>query len=77
MPHFKVWHYAPGLSDADRERLAAALEKVATEVLGTSPDAVSVDEVPVDPAAWRAEVYDVEIGPRSAALVRRPGYSVE
>jgi 4-oxalocrotonate tautomerase len=76
MPHFKVWHFAPELTDDQRQRLAAALETVAVDILGTSPDAVSVDEIAVPEDAWKADVFDVEIVPRHEALVRKPGYSM-
>lgn len=76
MPHFKIWHFHPELTDEQRQRLAAALETVAVDILGTSPSAVSVDEIGVPEDAWKADVFDVEILPRHEDLVRRPGYSM-
>jgi 4-oxalocrotonate tautomerase len=76
MPHFKVWHFAPELTDDQRRRLAAALETVAVDILGTTPNAVSVDEIAVPEDAWKVDVFDVEITPRRDALVREPGYSM-
>jgi len=76
MPHFKVWHFHPELTDDQRQRLAAALETVAVDILGTSPSAVSVDEIAVPEDAWKAGVFDVEILPRHEDLVRKPGYSM-
>ncbi|MET3451549.1 MULTISPECIES: tautomerase PptA [Curtobacterium] len=76
MPHFKIWHFPPELTDGQRQRLAAALETVAVDVFGTSPNAVSVDEIAVPEDAWKVDVFDVEIGPRHEGLVRKPGYSM-
>ena len=76
MPHFKIWHFHPELTDDQRQRLAAALETVAVDILGTSPSAVSVDEIGVPEDAWKADVFDVEILPRREDLVRKPGYSM-
>lgn len=76
MPHFKVWHFAPELTEDQRQRLATAIEALAAEVLGTSPAAVSVDEIAVPEGNWKTDVFDVEIAPRHDALVRKPGYSV-
>ncbi|OII01211.1 MULTISPECIES: tautomerase family protein [unclassified Curtobacterium] len=76
MPHFKIWHFHPELTDDQRQRLAAALETVAVDILGTSPSAVSVDEIGVPEDAWKADVFDVEILPRHEDLVRKPGYSM-
>lgn len=76
MPHFKIWHFHPELTDDQRQRLAAALETVAVDILGTSPSAVSVDEIGVSEDAWKADVFDVEILPRHEDLVRKPGYSM-
>lgn len=76
MPHFKVWHFAPELTDDQRQRLVAALETVAVDILGTAPSAVSVDEIAVAEDAWKDDVFDVEIAPRHEALVREPGYSM-
>lgn len=76
MPHFKIWHFAPEFSDDQRQRLAAALETIAVEILGSSPSAVSIDEITIKQEAWKADVFDVEIAPRDADLVRKPGYSM-
>ncbi|WIB75838.1 hypothetical protein DEJ28_09010 [Curtobacterium sp. MCPF17_002] len=76
MPHFKIWHFAPELTDDQRLRLAAALETVAVDILGTSPSAVSVEGIAVPGDAWKATVFDVEIVPRHEDLVRKPGYSM-
>lgn len=76
MPHFKIWHFHPELTDDQRQRLATALETVAVDILGTSPSAVSVDEIAVREDAWKADVFDVEILPRHEDLVRKPGYSM-
>ena len=76
MPHFKVWHFGPELPVETREEFASELTQLAVRVFSCAPEAVSIDEIGVEPARWNDSVYDVEIAPQVGRLAREPGYTL-
>ena len=73
MPHVVVQLW-PGKSEQQKQRLADAITKSVTSILGYGDGSVSVgfDEVASD--AWREEVYVPDIIEKKASLYKKPGY---
>ncbi len=77
MPHVTIKHFAPGLSDDRKRRLADAISAVIVEHFATYEGAVSIALQPVDPAAWQDEVFAPEIAAHPARLIKAPHYEEE
>jgi 4-oxalocrotonate tautomerase len=73
MPHVivKLW---PGQSEDKKQRLARAIVKDVTTVLGYGDESVSVSMEEVDSREWLAKVYTPDIEGKPAQLYKKPGY---
>lgn len=76
MPHIHVSMY-PGTSEADKQRLAIALQKTVVDAIGVSPAAVSVRLAEVQADEWLLEVYNKDIRDAGDELFVPPGYTME
>jgi len=74
MPHVLVKLYR-GRSEQQKARLAAALTKAVTDVLGCGDDAVSVAIEDVAPQDWADQVYAPDIIGKPKTLYKKPGYT--
>jgi len=76
MPHVtvKLW---PGMSEAQKQRLAEEITRSVTAILGYGEESVSVAMEEIDSADWRTEVYDPDIRDRPAGEVYKAlGYTM-
>ena len=73
MPHVivKLW---PGPSEEQKARLAEAITRDVTEILGLGEESVSVAIEEVGPRDWAEKVYNPEILGKPEQLYKKPGY---
>lgn len=73
MPHVivKLW---PGKSEQQKQRLADAITKDVTSILGYGDESVSVGFEEVRPHDWRHQVYLPDIVEKAETLYKKPGY---
>jgi 4-oxalocrotonate tautomerase len=64
----------PGKSEQQKARLADAITKDVTDILGYGDESVSVGFEEVDADAWRDEVYRPDIVAKESTLYKKPGY---
>ena len=75
MPHVvvKLW---PGKSERQKTRLAEAIVKDVTEVLGYGPESVSVAFEEISSREWAEKVYKPDIQDNAGKLYKKPGYDL-
>jgi len=75
MPHVivKLW---PGKSERQKARLADAIVKDVTHLLGYGEDSVSVAFEEVSSKAWAEKVYKPDILGNPDKLYKKPGYDL-
>ncbi len=75
MPHVvvKLW---PGKSERQKTRLAEAIAKDVTEVLGYGPESVSVAFDEIGSREWAEKVYKPDIQDNAGKLYKKPGYDL-
>lgn len=75
MPHVivKLW---PGKTAAQKTRLAEAITRNVTEVLGYGEESVSVAFEEVAASDWAEKVYRPDIAAQPDKLYRKPGYAM-
>ena len=73
MPHVivKLW---PGPSEEQKARLAAAITRDVTEILGLGEESDSVAVEEAEPRDWAERVYRPDIAGRPHLLYKQPGY---
>jgi 4-oxalocrotonate tautomerase len=76
MPHVivKLW---PGKSEQQKQRLADAIARDATEILHYGEESVSVAMEEVASRDWAERVYRADIEAKPDQLYKKPGYKVE
>ena len=76
MPHVivKLW---PGKSEEQKTRLAAAITRDVTEILGYGDESVSVAMEEIKPQDWAEKVYKADIQDKRTKLYKDPGYTLE
>lgn len=76
MPHIivKLW---PGKTEQQKTRLAAAITKDATEILGYGDESVSVAMEEIKPKDWAEKVYKADIQDKQNKLYKEPGYDLK
>ena len=75
MPHVDIKCFPRELTDEHKTALAADITEVLIRHLNSKESAVSVALTLVEPDAWQA-VWDSEIAPQMAQLIKKPGYSM-
>ena len=75
MPHVDIKCFPRELTDEQKTALAADITEVLIRHLNSKESAVSVALTQVEPDAWQA-VWDSEIAPQMAQLIKQPGYSM-
>ena len=75
MPHVivKLW---PGPSEQQKARLAEAITKNVTDILGLGEESVSVSVVEVAARDWAEKVYTPDIANKPEQLYKLPGYGL-
>lgn len=75
MPHVDIKCFPRDLSDKQKSALAADITEVIIRHLQSKDSSVSVALTKVEPEAWQG-VWDAEIKPQMATLIKKPGYSM-
>ncbi|MCS1421313.1 tautomerase PptA [Citrobacter portucalensis] len=75
MPHVDIKCFPRSLTDEQKTALAADITEVIIRHLQSKDSSVSVALNEVKPEAWQA-VWDKEIVPQMARLIKKPGYSM-
>ena len=75
MPHVivKLW---PGKSERQKAKLAEAITKNVTDVLGYGEESVSVAMEEVEPRDWAEKVFKPDIVNKPDQLYKKPGYGL-
>ncbi len=73
MPHVvvKLW---PGPSESQKARLAEAITRDVTAILGLGEKSASIAVEEVEPGDWAARVYQPDIAGEPDTLYKKPGY---
>lgn len=75
MPHVDIKCFPRDLNDEQKTALAADITEVLIRHLNTKDRAVSVALNQVQESDWQ-QVWDNEIAPQMATLIKKPGYSM-
>lgn len=75
MPHVDIKCFPRDLDDEQKTALAADITEVLIRHLNTKDRAVSVALNQVQESDWQ-QVWDNEIAPQMATLIKKPGYSM-
>jgi 4-oxalocrotonate tautomerase len=75
MPHVivKLW---PGKSEQQKQRLADAITKEVTTVLGYGEESVSVAIEEINSSEWAEKVYGPDIVGKQDQIYKKPGYTM-
>ena len=73
MPHIVVKLLA-GRSEQLKRRLAEALVRDVTTVLGVGEESVSLAMEDIQPGKWTEQVFEPDIAPNLGRLYKEPGY---
>ncbi|HAT1644398.1 TPA: tautomerase PptA [Raoultella planticola] len=75
MPHVDIKCFPRELTDEQKSALAADITEVLIRHLNSKEGAVSVALNQVEQSDWQ-KVWDSEIAPQMAQLIKKPGYSM-
>ena len=75
MPHVDIKCFPRELTDEQKTALAADITEVLIRHLNSKDGAVSVALTLVEQSDWQ-KVWDSEIAPQMAQLIKKPGYSM-
>ncbi|WET42695.1 tautomerase PptA [Citrobacter enshiensis] len=75
MPHVDIKCFPRELNDDEKTALATDITAVIVRHLQSKESSVSVALNEIQPAEWKA-VWDAEIAPQMATLIKKPGYSM-
>lgn len=75
MPHVDIKCFPRDLNDEQKTALAADITEVLIRHLNTKDRSVSVALNQVPESDWQ-QVWDNEIAPQMATLIKKPGYSM-
>lgn len=76
MPHIDIKCYPKGLSETQLKAFADDLTAFASERLSTPPEFITIAYTEIAPENWKEEVYDAEVRPQVATLLRKPQYEM-
>lgn len=76
MPHINIKCFSRDLNDEQKTALAADIAEVITRHLNSKDSSISVALNQFSPDDWKAQVWDTEIAPQMATLIKKPGYSM-
>ena len=75
MPHviIRLW---PGKSEQQKQRLAKAITRDVTNVLGCDEESVSVAIEEISSSEWAEKVYRPDIVSKPEQIYKKPGYTM-
>ncbi|WP_312209906.1 tautomerase PptA [Pseudescherichia sp.] len=76
MPHIDIKCFPRDLTDEQKTALADDITAAIVRHLNSKVSSVSVALSQVQPEDWKAQVWDREIAPQMAELIKKPGYDM-
>jgi 4-oxalocrotonate tautomerase len=76
MPHVIIKMYQ-GRSESQKDKVAQAVTKALTGVLGLGEESISIAIEDVAPHRWTQLVYEPDILAKSGTIYKKPGYATD
>lgn len=76
MPHIEIKCFPRDLTAQQKQALATDICDVLKKHLGSKEASLSVALQMVEQAQWKSEVWDPQIAPQMAQLIKKPGYQL-
>ncbi|WP_299999769.1 tautomerase PptA [uncultured Cedecea sp.] len=76
MPHIEIKCFPRDLSEEQKQALATDVCDVLKKHFGSKDESLSVALQMVEQAQWKSEVWDTQIAPQMAQLLKKPGYQL-
>lgn len=76
MPHISLKCYPKGLTEQQMQQFADDLTAFVGERLNTPAEYITIDYQELDENAFKQDVWDKEIAPNKARLLRQPQYQL-
>lgn len=76
MPHVDIKCFPRDLNDEQKAALATDIADVIIRHLNSKPGSISVALNEVSPEEWKTQVWDTQIAPQAATLIRKPEYEM-
>jgi 4-oxalocrotonate tautomerase len=76
MPHISLKCYPKGLTEQQMQQFADDLTAFVGERLNTPEEYITIDYQELDEHAFKQDVWDKEISPNKARLLRQPLYQL-
>lgn len=76
MPHISLKCYPKGLTEQQMQQFADDLTAFVGERLNTPAEYITIDYQELDEHAFKQNVWDKEIAPNKASLLRQPQYQL-
>lgn len=76
MPHISLKCYPKGLTEQQMQQFANDLTAFVGERLNTPAEYITIDYQELDEHTFKQDVWDKEIAPNKARLLRQPQYQL-
>ncbi|TDT59570.1 4-oxalocrotonate tautomerase [Enterobacter sp. AG5470] len=76
MPHVDIKCFPRELNDEQKAALAADIAGVIIRHLNSKESSISVALNQIAPDDWKTQVWDTDIAPQMAQLIKKPGYDM-
>ncbi|MEO3738863.1 4-oxalocrotonate tautomerase [Kosakonia oryzendophytica] len=76
MPHVDIKCFPRELNDEQKAALAEDIAGVIIRHLNSKESSISVALNQVAPDDWKTQVWDTDIAPQMAQLIKKPGYDM-
>lgn len=76
MPHVDIKCFPRELNDEQKAALAADIAGVIIRHLNSKESSISVALNQIAPYDWKTQVWDTDIAPQMAQLIKKPGYDM-
>lgn len=76
MPHIDIKCFPRELNDEQKAALAEDIAGVIIRHLNSKESSISVALNQVAPDDWKTQVWDMDIAPQMAQLIKKPGYDM-
>ena len=76
MPHIDIKCFPRELNDEQKAALAEDIAGVIIRHLNSKESSISVALNQVAPDDWKTQVWDTDIAPQMAQLIKKPGYDM-
>ncbi|AMO49553.1 Tautomerase pptA [Enterobacter sp. FY-07] len=76
MPHVDIKCFPRELNDEQKAALAEDIAGVIIRHLNSKESSISVALNQIAPDDWKTQVWDTDIAPQMAQLIKKPGYDM-